>query len=158
MRSNRSEKVGDQGGDAAGVGFVGFTEVRAHPLFFETQFAQEGEEDEGDGKQPAPLANGYGRTKKSEQQAGIDGMANQGVGAGGDEFVILLHGDGSAPVSTQLTAGPDGEEQTAGGNCRAGPEAPLARGEKALVENGDRNALRPEKHQGTHNQNKASKA
>jgi hypothetical protein len=56
-----------------------------------------------------------------------------------------------------VTPRPDRKEQTACGNCCAAPEAPEAKGKKALIEQWKWNAWQPEKREGADNQNHARK-
>lgn len=47
-------------------------------------------------KSAAQLSDGDGRTEHGQQQAGVDRMAHQGVGAGADQAMIPCDGYGSA--------------------------------------------------------------
>jgi hypothetical protein len=128
------EEIGNQGADLAGVGFVGGAELFAHPFFFESEFAPEGEEDEGQGEESPPFGARDGGTEESEEQSGVDGVADQGVGAGGDEFVVVFEGNGLAPVFAEIATRPDGEKKTCSADGGAQPEGPEARRKKALIQ------------------------
>ena len=136
----RLEKVRDQGGGVPGVIGVFFAELGAHPLFFHAELDPEREEEESEGEESAHLGDGDGHAEESGQNAGVDGMADQGVGTGGDQFVVLLDGDGAAPVAAEVLARPDGEEKAGDGDGCSQPEGPKASRPELEVEPGQRDA------------------
>jgi hypothetical protein len=56
----------------------------------------------------------------------IDGVADHGVGAGSDQLVALLNGDGAAPVPAEVLARPDGEQKARDSDGSSQPEGPKA--------------------------------
>lgn len=95
---------------------VGLGEVFEESAFFLVEF--DGEANEGQGHtESAAVAGHEGEegTEDGQQDAGVNRVARDGIGAGLDDFVVFLDGDEAAPVAAQVAAGPDGPAQAGGG-------------------------------------------
>ena len=88
-----------------------------HPLLFHAELQPQHNQHKDKADDPAHLGECDGGAKKPGQNAGVDGVAYEGVGAGGNQLVALLNGDRAAPVAAEVMARPDGEENADDGNC-----------------------------------------
>ena len=87
-------------------------ELGTHPTVLHAELDPEHEEDENENDEPPYLGDGNRHAKETGQNAGVDGVTDHGIRTGGDQFVVLLNGDGAAPVSAEVLARPDGEQKT----------------------------------------------
>src|SRR4029079_9531246 len=81
----------------------------AHPFFLAAQLHEKGCREEYKPDQRPPFTDEKRRPGNGDEEAGIDGMAYQGVRTGADERVIALYRDARAPVGTEMNARPDRE-------------------------------------------------
>jgi len=86
------------------------------------------------------LGEGNRAAKEPGQNAGVDGVTDHGIGTGGDQLVALLNGDGAAPVSAEVRARPDGEQQAGDGDGSSQPKGPKANRLELEVKPGQRDA------------------
>ena len=100
--TQRSEEVRDQGRGLMNIGRIRLAELRTHPLFLHAELDPEREEEESESDESAHLREGDRCAKEPGENAGVDGVADSGIGTGGDQFVVLLDGDGAAPVGSQI--------------------------------------------------------
>src|SRR5580698_709788 len=122
------------------VGDIRLAELRTHPLLLHAELEPEREEEENESDQPAPLGEGNRGAKQPGQNAGVDGVTDHGIGTGGDQLMVLLDGDGAAPVCSEVHARPYGEEKAGDGNGCPHPEGPKARRPELEVKPGQRDA------------------
>ena len=61
------------------------------------------------------------------QNAGVDEVTDQSIGAGGNQFVALLNGYEVAPVAGEVLARPDGEEKADDGKSSSNAKGPDVR-------------------------------
>ena len=125
--SSESEEVRHQSGAPTDIGGILFSKLRAHPLFLQAEFGPEHDEVEKENDEPAHFGERDREAEESGQNAGVDGVANHGIGAGGDQFVTLLDGDGAAPIAAEVLTRPDGEQKTTNVEERSQPEGPKCR-------------------------------
>src|ERR1700722_2387961 len=126
LETLRSEEIGHQGSGLASVGGIRFAELGTHPPLLYAEFGPIREEDENDNDESAHLGDGNRHAEESGENAGIDGVTNHGIGAGSDELVALLNGDGAAPVPAQVCARPDGEQKASDRDDSSQPERQIA--------------------------------
>ena len=143
--TQRSEEVRHEGGGLPGIGSIGLTELGTHLLFLHAELEQEREEHESESDEPAHLGDGNRHAKEPGQNAGVDGVTDHGIRTGGDQLVVLLDGDGAAPVSAEVLARPDREEKAGDGDGSSQPEGPKAGRPKLKVKPGQRDARNREK-------------
>ena len=86
----------------------------AHELFFHAEFDGEGQPEQDDRQQASGIGAGKGGANHAKDDAGVDRVADPGVRAGADEFVFDFDADGTAPVLSEVEAGPDGEGDSEG--------------------------------------------
>jgi hypothetical protein len=122
------------------IGGIYFSELGAHPLFLHAELDPEREEEENESDQPAPLGEGNRGAKEPGQNAGVDGVTDHGIRTGGDQLVVLLNGDGAAPVSAEVPARPDGKEKAGDGDGSSQPEESKANGPELEIKQGQRDA------------------
>ena len=139
-RRRRSEEVRHQGGGLTGIGGIRLPKLGTHPLLLHAELDPEHEEDEDENDEPAHLGDGNRHAKEPGQNAGVDGVTDHGIGAGGDQLVALLNGDGAAPVAAEVLARPDGEEKAGDGDGSSQPEGPKASRPELEVKPGQRDA------------------
>src|SRR6202021_485876 len=110
--------------------------LRTHPLLLHAELYPEREEEESESDEPAHLGEGNRGAEESGQNARVDGVTGEGVGTGGDQLVVLLDGDGAAPVAAEIQARPDGEQKAGDRDRCSQPEGPKARPPELEVEPG----------------------
>ena len=98
-----------QGSGLLSIRGIRLAELGAHPLFLHAELEPEREEEESQNDDAAHLRERNRGAKQPGQNAGVDGVTNHSIGTGGDQLVVLLNGDGAAPVSAKVHARPDGE-------------------------------------------------
>ena len=123
-----------------GIGGIRLSKLGAHPLLLLAQLGPEHNEDQDQTDDPAHLGERNHGAKKPGQNAGVDGVAYEGVGAGGNQLVALLNGDRAAPVAAEVMARPDGEEKADDGNRSSNPKWPDARTPERVVKPSQRDA------------------
>jgi hypothetical protein len=138
----RSEEIGHQGRRMASIGGVRRAELGTHPPLLYAELGPIRKEDENDNDEPAHLGDGDRHSEESGENAGVDGVTDYGVGTGGDQLMVLLDGDGAAPVLAQVSARPDGEQKASDGNGNSDPERPIADRPELKVKSGQRDANR----------------
>ncbi len=124
----RRRSRGEDGAGGAGVVVVLRAEGLAHELLLLEALDGEGEPEEEDGGDVAPLVPGERGANQRDDHAGIDGVAHEAVGTGADELVADLDGDGAGPVAAQRGASPEGEGEAECGDGDAEPAEPVAVG------------------------------
>ena len=82
------------------------------PFLLQLQLAPEGNEDDRNREQSAPVSDHDRAAQKEQQESGVDGVADEAVGPALDEFVIMLELDRGAPVTTEKCAGIDAQRST----------------------------------------------
>src|SRR5262249_1201165 len=132
--TQRSENVRHQGGCLPGIGGVRLPKLGMHPLLLHAELGPEHEKYLDETDEPSPRGERDRGAKKAGQNAGVDGVANHGIGASGNQLVVLLNGYGAAPVPAEVLARPDGEEKAANGNSGSNPKGPEARRPELAVE------------------------
>ena len=140
ISSQRSEEERHQGSSLTSISGIRLAELRTHPLFLHAELHPEREEDENESDESAHLGDGNRHAKETGQNAGVDGVTDQGIGTGGDQLVALLNGDGAAPVSAEVLARPDSEEKAGDGDGSPQPEGPKANRPELEVKQWQRNA------------------
>src|SRR5215472_17437585 len=128
-----------------GIGDIRLPKLGAHPLLLSPKLGPEHDEYQDETDEPAHLGERNRGAKKPGQNAGVDGVTDQGIGAGGNQLVALLNGYGAAPVPAEVLARPDGEEKTDDGKNSSNPKRPDARRPELAVEPGQRDASCREK-------------
>ena len=123
-----------------GISGIRLPKLGTHPLLLRAKLSPEHDEYQDETDDPAHLGERNRGAKKPGQNAGVDGVTDQGIGAGRNQFVALLNGYGAAPVAGEVTARPDGEEKAADGNSSSNPKGPDARRPELAVEPGQRDA------------------
>src|SRR5215471_3019697 len=99
-----------------GIGGIGFSKLGTHPVLLHPKLGPEHEKYQDETDNPAHLGESNRGTKKPAQNAGIDGVTDESIGAGGNQLVVLLNGYGVAPIPAEVLARPDGEEKAADGH------------------------------------------
>src|SRR3984957_2561277 len=123
-----------------GIGVIRLPKLRAHPLLLQAELGPEHDEYYDETDDPAHLGERNRGTKKPGQNAAVDGVTDQSIGAGGNQLMVLLNGYRAAPVSAEKLARPDGEEKAGDGNSNSNPKGPDARRPELAVEPGQRDA------------------
>src|SRR5580704_6409611 len=123
-----------------GIGSIRLPKLRTHPLLLYAELGPEPEEQQDETDNPAHLGKRNRGAKKPGQNAGVDGVTDQGIGAGGNQLVALLNSYGVAPVAAEVMACPDGEEKADDGNSSSNPKRPDARRPELAVEPRQRDA------------------
>jgi len=108
------------------IGGIRLAELGTHPLFLHAELDPEREEDENANDGPAHLGDGNRHAEESGQNTGVDGVADHGIGTGGDQLMALLNGDGAAPIAAEVLARPDSEEKAGDGDGSSQPKGPKA--------------------------------
>ena len=91
--TRRLEEVRHQGRSLTSISGIGLAELGMHPLFLHAELDPERKEDESEYEEPAHLGNCNRHAKESGQDSGVDGVTDHRIGAGDDQFVVLLDGD-----------------------------------------------------------------
>jgi hypothetical protein len=124
-----------------GIGSIRLPKLRTHPLLLYAELGPEPEEQQDETDNPAHLGKRNRGAKKPGQNAGVDGVTDQGIGAGGNQLVALLNGYRAAPVASELLARPDGEQKAGDGDGSSNRKGPDARRPELPVEPGQRDAI-----------------
>ena len=123
-----------------GIGGIRLPKLGTHPLLLHAELGPEHEEYLDVNDDPAHLGERNRGAKKPGQNAGVDGVTDHGIGAGGNQLVALLNGYGAAPVAAEVLARPDGEEKAGDGKSSSNPKGPDARGPELEVKPAQRDA------------------
>src|SRR5580704_7801789 len=123
-----------------GIGSIRLPKLRTHPLLLYAELGPEPEEQQDETDNPAHLGKRNRGAKKPGQNAGVDGVTDQAIGAGGNQLVALLNGHGAAPVAGEVLARPDGEEKADDGDSSSNPKGPNASRPELEVEPVQRDA------------------
>src|SRR5580658_1690449 len=94
----------------------------------------ETQEPDHQGDQGSIPANHQGRSGESQENAGVDGMTDVGVGSRADQFVLGFQRNASAPVLADVIAGPDRKRHTGHGEACSERAHPIAVGQEPIVE------------------------
>ena len=128
-----------------GIGGICLSKFGTHPLLLPAELGPEHEEHQDETDDPAHLGERNRGTEKPGQNAGVDGMTDEGIGTGGNQLVVLLNGYGVAPVAAEMLARPDGEEKAADGHSGSNYKGPEARRPELAVQPKQRDARYREK-------------
>lgn len=90
MTGSRARERRYERGHSPAIGEVAFAEASDHPALLDAKLGRKRDQRDENGEQARPLATGQRRTGERNEESRVDGMADQGIGAAVDEFVILM--------------------------------------------------------------------
>ena len=129
-----------------GIADIRVPKLGTHPLLLGAKLGPQHDEYQDETDDPAHLRERNRGAKKPGQNAGVDGMTDQGIGAAGNQLVALLNGYGAAPVAGEVLARPSGEDEAHDSNSSSNPKGPDARRPELPIEPGQRDARYREEH------------
>src|SRR5215467_8084921 len=97
------------------IGGIRLSKLGAHPLLLLAELGPEHDDYQDETNDPAHLGERNCGAEKSGQNASVDGVADHGIGAGGNQLVALFNGYGAATVAGEVMARPHGEEKADNG-------------------------------------------
>jgi hypothetical protein len=100
--------------------FKGFPELLDQHGFFLPCLDPIAEDDEGHSDDAAPALNRQRSPDGGQNDPGIDGMPEVGVGSGADELVFFFKCDSGAPILSEVPASPQGDGDANPGEGDAG--------------------------------------
>lgn len=98
------------------------------------RFSGEADEDQEEGEDGVKFADSERVADKNEQDAGVDRVADEFIGAFADESVTLFDLNFGAPVGAEDEAGPYGEGTAEQGKAGTGPGDPRELGDDSRIE------------------------
>src|SRR5208282_4331154 len=134
------EPSGESGKEESGDALVLFergSKLSREQRFFPPGLPCEASEPYRKGDERAVAANGQRRSRQRQQNAGVDGMADVGVGSRADQFVIGFQRNASAPVPADVIPGPNRKRHTGHGEACSECTNPIAVGQEPIVEESD---------------------
>ena len=113
-------------------------ELGFEKLLFAAGLEAEDADGEEEAEERAVVAGNEGGSGEGGQQAGVERVADVGVGTGGDELMVDLNDDAAAPVAAEDVAGPGGEGEAEDGEDESresdGVAVMKARGEEGEMD------------------------
>src|SRR5882757_10553384 len=100
-RETGLEEKRNESADVPAIAEICVAETLDHEVLFHRHLQVETDGAGEDGEEAADESVLQRRPEKSEQEAGVDGMAHDAVGAGDNQRVVMLDGGRAAPVFSE---------------------------------------------------------
>ena len=106
------EEKGHEGVDVSAIAKIGLAKTLDHEFLFHRHLQVETDRTCDDRKEAADKPMLQRRTQKSDQNAGVYGVANGAIGATHNQCVVLFDCGRAAPVFSEYEPRPDAEAYT----------------------------------------------
>ncbi len=117
--------------------FEGFAKLRGQHGFFFPRLDPIAQDDQANSHDASPLVNRQSSTDRGQIDSGINGMSKTSVGPSANELVALFESDSSAPILSQVPAGPQSDSDAYPGEYDARNSKSVCSMENAMTKNAD---------------------
>src|SRR5260370_10473314 len=117
--------------------FEGFPKLRGQHGFFFPRLDPIAQDDQANSHDASPLVNRQSSTDRGQIDSGINGMPKTSVGPSANELVVLFESHSSAPILSQVPAGPQSDSHSDPGAYYARNSKSVCSMENAMTKNAD---------------------